>query len=262
MTFSLLGKASINELHLEPFPHLVIENALPSDYYKKINDNFPLEYFKTLENDQDNNSRKDLMIKDFNNQNINISKIWKNFIHFHSSEEFYLQVLNLFKESIINIYPNLFKNYEDLLTIKNINHLSTSVNTPVKTLSSVRDAHLDKLNKLFTGLFYLRSDNDKSIGGDLNLYTWKKKISKKQKRQYSSNNVIPNDAVQLFKTIEYKANTFVIFLNSLDSLHGVSPRSITNEYRKMCVFTSILPFSIDKRNIFERAYLKLFNLFK
>lgn len=262
MNISLLDNATIKDLYLEPFPHLVIENALPSEYYQEINDNFPLEYFISLENVDDNNTRKDIMFNDLKDQNIKLSKIWRDFINFHSSVEFYHQVLNLFKESIFNKYPNLFKDYKNLFAINNVNYLSTSVNTPVKTKSSVREAHLDKLNKFFTGLFYLRSDSDQSTGGDLNLFSWKKDFSKNQKRQYGSTSEIPYEYVQLHKTIEYKANTFVIFLNSLDSLHGVSPRSITNEYRKMCVFTSVLPFSIDKKNFFEKVQSKLFNLFK
>ena len=63
--------------------------------------------------------------------------------------------------------------------------------------------------------------------------------------------------VILEKTINYKSNTFIIFLNSIDSLHGVTPRSETDQYRRMCVFTSKLPFSLDDPTLIERIQLKL-----
>ena len=67
--------------------------------------------------------------------------------------------------------------------------------------------------------------------------------------------------VKLEKTIKYKPNTFLIFLNSVDSLHGVTPRSVTNYYRRMCVFTSILPFTLDAPSILDRILLKMISNF-
>ena len=260
MVYSLLDNASSKNLFLEPFPHLIIENALPSNYYEEINKNFPLQYFESLENSQDNNIRKDIMYPEFINKSIKINKIWRDFVDLHSSDKFYHQILNLFIDQIMDRYQNLFKNKSDLYNIENKNYLSTSVNTPVINRSSVRDAHLDKKNKLFTGLFYLKSNNDYSDGGDLNLYSWKASISTNQKRHISFRSEIPNKYVQFNKSIKYKANTFVIFLNSLDSLHGVSPRSVTSHYRKMCVYTSVLPFSIDTISLFDKAFLKYLKL--
>ena len=74
-----------------------------------------------------------------------------------------------------------FDSKEKLYNCNSVNRFSTSINTPVLEASSVRSAHLDNLNKLFTGLFYMKQDDDKSTGGDLELYSWNKNISNVKK---------------------------------------------------------------------------------
>ena len=106
----------------------------------------------------------------------------------------------------------------------------------------------------------MKQDDDKSTGGDLELYSWNKNISNVKKRKLA-NNEIDIDYIKYEKTISYGSNTFLIFLNSLDALHGVTPRSLTKNYRRMCVFTSKLPFSLDQPTLIERLKLKSMSFF-
>ncbi len=257
--YSLLSKANQINFFSKPFPHLIIENALPDDYYSLISSKFPISYFERIKNENENNVRKDLYIDQFlNEKDIDIE--WKNFISYHSSKVFLNEIVSIFSKDILNFHKKKLRNTDFLINLKTNNRLSTSVNTPVITSNSVRGAHLDNLNKLFTGLFYMKHDDDISSGGDLELYSWKKKYSTAKKRFLSTKD-ISMEYVKLEKTIKYKPNTFLIFLNSLDSLHGVTPRSVTNYYRRMCVFTSILPFTLDAPSILDRILLKMISNF-
>lgn len=252
---SLLSNAKRINFFKSPFPHLLIEDALPKEYYNILSSKFPINFFKSIEEENDNNVRKDLFNKEIKEKK-DIDIYWKKFISYHSSKSFLSEILDFFYDDIFQKYPKKFKDLDFLKNLDTNNQLSTSVNTPVKKQSSVRGAHLDNLNKLFTGLFYMKIDEDRSSGGNLELYSWKKNYSNVKKRLLGSKD-ISMEHVIIEKTINYKPNTFIIFLNSIDSLHGVTPRSETEHYRRMCVFTSKLPFSLDDPTLIERIQLKL-----
>ncbi len=258
-TISLLQNAKNVELELMPFPHIVIKNALDENTYKDLSKKFPLEFFVKNNKKNINNVRKDLFLDELNTMQ-DVDDDWKKFIEYHSSITFFNEVLHIFEKTILNTYSKKFDNKEKLYNCNPVNRFSTSVNTPVLEASSVRSAHLDNLNKLFTGLFYMKLEDDKSNGGDLELYSWNKDISKVKKRKLA-NNEIDIDYIKYEKTISYEPNTFLIFLNSLDALHGVTPRSLTKSYRRMCVFTSQLPFSLDRPTLIERIQLKAISFF-
>ena len=142
-----------------------------------------------------------------NEKNIDIE--WVNFISYHSSKDFLNEIVSFFSSEILNLYQKKIKNINYLLDLETNNRLSISVNTPVITSSSVRGAHLDNLNKLFTGLFYMKYDDDNSSGGDLDLLVGKNYST--ARKRFLSKKDISMDHIVLEKTIKYKPNTFIIF---------------------------------------------------
>ena len=90
---------------------------------------------------------------------------------------------------------------------------------PVSTVSSSAPRHLDRAVSLFAGLLYFRLDGDDSTGGDLQLY----------------------DGAHPVKTIPYRANTLVFFVNSPRAFHGVTPRSVTPWPRLHVNFVAEVP---------------------
>ena len=44
------------------------------------------------------------------------------------------------------------------------------------------------------------------------------------KSYHARNSEINNNKVDLIKTVKYSKNTFIIFLNTIESLHGVTER--------------------------------------
>ncbi|MEY4482558.1 MAG: hypothetical protein RL693_10, partial [Verrucomicrobiota bacterium] len=93
---------------------------------------------------------------------------------------------------------------------------------------SYRTAHLDANNKLFTGLFYMRVEGDDSEGGDLVLYK-----AKKNPLTFDTPTTIPEEDLEAVKTIRYRANTVLFFMNSPVSFHGVSVRGGTTIPRRL-----------------------------
>jgi hypothetical protein len=103
-----------------------------------------------------------------------------------------------------------------------------SGNTPVTAASSVRTTHVDAGNKLFSGLFYMRTPEDRSTGGDLTLSRFAERYRGKDERFALFKGPYVDDShVEVVRTVPYAANTLVLFINSLDSLHGVTVRSET-----------------------------------
>ena len=61
---SLLSNAKRINFFKSPFPHLLIEDALPKEYYNILSSKFPINFFKCIEEENDNNVRKDLFNKE------------------------------------------------------------------------------------------------------------------------------------------------------------------------------------------------------
>ena len=64
-------------------------------------------------------------------------------------------------------------------------------------------------------------------GGDLEIYKWNDKP-----RKFHGKLEVDEDCVEWVKTIPYKPNTYVMFLNTENSLHGVTPRQ-SDKYRRL-----------------------------
>jgi len=242
---SLLSKVKKSDIMTEPFPHIIVRDALDEDVYSHLVSEFPSinVISKGTENQglnlSSSNTRFHHLAKEtFSDEQI--SPIWKDFIALHTSATFFQEFINLFKESILHLYPNFEKEYGNLNKIepglRNVDTFATadvlldaliSINTPVLTKpTSVRQVHIDLPDKLFAGLFYMRDPQDESTGGNLEIYKFKSNSPHGFRNCESADRYVEH-----VKTIQYERNALVFFLNSLYSLHGVSVRSLTNSPR-------------------------------
>jgi hypothetical protein len=122
------------------------------------------------------------------------------------------------------------------------------MNTPVTKRSSVKTPHVDKYDKIFSALFYMRAHDDRTTGGDLDLYRWRRAP------RFLKHRVLPDD-VEHMKTIAYAPNTYVAFVNSPQSVHGVSPRDVTTVPRRYINFIAEVPvraFEPRQANLWHR----------
>jgi len=102
---------------------------------------------------------------------------------------------------------------------------------------SHRRQHLDRANRLFSALFYLREPDDDTEGGGLALYRWKKGVIP---NAFDAEE-LPSSAVETAKIVPYAANTLVVFPNSPNALHGAEQRAATRFQRHYVFVTAERP---------------------
>lgn len=225
---SILNDLEKTQIYSTPFPHIIIQDALPKVLADQLTLEFPIELFDM----SDNNKRKDISSKAVQ-ANEEISSIWREFIHYHSSAHFFNEILSVFKPFFSDYEFNYYSEFssgirgQDRHKDKQILlDAQISINTPVHKTSSVRKVHVDNTNKLFSGLYYLRRPNDDSSGGDLEILKWNASYSEKEKLKFYKEGACSKHFTTL-KQIKYDNNVAVIFLNSLNALHLVTPRQPT-----------------------------------
>lgn len=257
--YSLLQNFKQADFFNEPFPHLIIKNALPENLYKNLENSFPNEFIKNI--NQDN--KRGSMLKEHFVDKENY-KIWYDFLKYNSSNSFFMEFYNIFKESINFSNPALMNEVENYQQKIKSNNTSDEIepdavygyNTPTKTPSSVRGVHLDTNDKLYIGLYYMRELNDKTKGGDLIIYNWKKNYNLKDKKKILCTEKFKylQNHTEEFKKINYERNTLFLGLNTINSLHGVSTREKSNSVRQFCYLTSRLRVveAIPKSSLFEK----------
>ena len=235
---SIINKFKKANYSSYPFPFFTIENPFDDEIYFKLEKDYKLfiSFFKEQNEYKKNNIRLQISAIDFFNNPIFKNSIWHDFILYHCSREFFLDIIEIFYEDILKIYPNIIKTIEKKKDSKNFLGLRNDgkndefdfvadcqpgINTPVKSKSTVRDSHIDNAVELIAGLFYLRDDKDFSKGGNLEIM---KKIKEKPTLFYKKAEVYNTQNLEVYKSINYKKNNVVFFLNTIDSIHRITPR--------------------------------------
>jgi hypothetical protein len=241
-SLSLLQRVTVSDIQLDPFPHVVVEDALPGDLCDQLRASYPSLESQGVDASADN-LRWSTKARDID-KIPNLSGLWTEMIQFHTSQAFLDQVLTLFAQPLRELFPTRFSSAlaltQQRAVVRDHKNLSPgqlaldaqiSGNTPVKTPGAPRGVHFDAPNALYGGLYYLRDDSDDSLGGDLQIWKWKDSYSHEKKSGEYREGVRLRH-VELVKTVPYKANTFVFFINSIDSLHAVTTREATPHTRK------------------------------
>ena len=243
---SVLQRATKADIQSEPFPHVVIENALPDDLYAELAASFPSP--ATLKIDSSaNNHRWDYTARKVR-KNLAVPTLWRDFIAYQSSQAFFDEIASLFADEVRPLYPERFPTRESLIGlragVRKLNDFGErdilmdamiSGNTPVKAASSVRSTHVDRGDKLFSGLFYMRPTGYDAVGGDLTISRFKPAyatLDDKARLFGGPEGAYVDDAnVEHVRTVTYNKNVLVLFINSLDSLHGVTVRQPSTQTR-------------------------------
>jgi len=248
-SLSLLQNANKAGVRTEPYPHIVVDNALPDDLYEELSRSFPLLFFMGISS-RENNKRWDYPHHRAR-KNYLIPKLWREFLAYHSSQDFFDDVVNILGDGICTTYPNRFLSTSSLREMNAgargvdahgdkdvLLEALISGNTPVTKASSVKPMHVDKGAKLFAGLFYMRPDGYTASGGDLIIgrfkpeYSGDAKLGCFKREASGSPPLVDESFVETVDTIDYTRNRLVLFVNSLDSLHGVTVRQPTRQVRR------------------------------
>jgi hypothetical protein len=209
------------EVLLDPFPHVIVENALPQDLYDQLAKSYP--DWKIDETDPIGNTLHQLSAHKFIYSN-DTAKVWKQFAIDHCHLNFFLRLNEIFGEFVKPMMAKL-QDGELKVGMRNTGEFDINmdvqlgVNTPAKERSRVRGPHVDSPDELMAGLLYMPHPEDKA-GGDLILYRW---IT--EDAHLIGKAEIRDGLVEEAGRVRYKPNTAIFFVNGKDTIHGVDYRA-------------------------------------
>ena len=268
---NVFEKFENKHLFLDPFPHIVINNALPIKENSEIIQE--LSYAKSIalsEIDKKNiQGRYTIPNKLINSE--------KNFLKFnafneaHSDKEFGSKVIEIFKPYIHEHLPELPMNEIEDYSKPEASFMVN--NPPIASSYSPRGPHLDNRKDIFAFLYYVCQDDKKVKGGNLQLFKYKDYFRGFDRGSRIDQGYLKPESIELVKEIEYKNNTLVILLNGINSVHGVEPLGLESsprtyftggcQYKKDCYFPESYLNTSDlikdkTGELWQKAIIKLF----
>ena len=252
---------------IKPYPFILIDDFLKKEIYQEVTRKFPdIRKFEKNGNIEGNNIQIRMDYKDFSSKQ---DLYWKEFSNYFLTEDFFYNFCKFYEDDIEYWYPEIFsklKNKDFKIGIFNIDTFNNcdvlldfhlGINTPVKELTSVRGPHLDNKKSLYTALCYLKDEDDNTNSGHFTVY--KKKPYKILK--FNTGRQINLSDVQEYKEIKYESNRVATFMNTKNSIHGVTPREVTNKVRKFFAFTAVYKEGLYKNSITTRIVNRVKNFF-
>jgi len=271
---SILNNFDRSKYFLDPYPHIIIDNVFNEKIYEELEKDFQnilINEFKKKTEFSEENTRVQLAASEILNNRILESKIWKDFIEYHCSKDFFLNFFKIFEKEIHDFLPDVYKKIEEnknknsFIEVRGDFHKSRnklikknsksdfvldcqpSITTPnISGQKSVRGPHVDSPYKLYAALFYLRDPKDNLQGGDIILYKPKKNAQFNKKTD-----VINQNDLEQKKLFKYGKNNLVMHLNTPNTIHGVSERANGN-YRRNLV--NIIAESYNEDKLFNLNY--------
>ncbi len=250
--YSLLQKKPI--LQTDPYPHVIIEDALPWDLYEKLETSFPEEQVLENQNAYDNDICYRLKANRLLDPNTNLPEVWRKFVTYHTSAEWFNEVNQLFKTYMPTVLHKTFT--EDDLGArgwadknKNIwTDCQMVIHKPIEE-KTTRTPHIDNPMEMWAGLLYMPFIGDESTGGEFQLHSTLNSVNKVDMK--AGRQIYENDLGPVAKTVPYKRNTFVMFANnSPNTVHGVSRRENATMNRR----------SINIIGEFKRGYNTMYKV--
>lgn len=270
MNISVLQRAFRSQIQYDPVPHIVIKNCLPEDYFKLlektyISDNQIENFNSGSLKGQIKNIRLNILFNDIITEKIKWenSEVWAEFVRYHTSENFFKDLLKLFSPEIKTICPiletKLEKKLEDVSVKcyeKNLVHDiensksifldgDVGINTISDMTSSVRKHHVDGMQKFFGGFLYFKREDDDTEGGDLEFY----RLKYNEQLTVNKSVELNKNQVEFVSKIKYEANTAIFWVNSPGAIHNVTPRGPSKLSRRLVYFSG----RVDDKTLFYKG---------
>ncbi|HET6602824.1 MAG TPA: 2OG-Fe(II) oxygenase [Xanthomonadaceae bacterium] len=224
-----------------PYPHYVATAALDADHFRALSARFPDDALVRQGKPPGDNRRFSWPAAEAIDD-ARLDPLWRQTLALHVGQSFLDGVLRALTEDIHRSYPWLeeavgrplpqwragVRNRDRFDTCEVLIDAQPSINSPVLGAgSSVRGPHIDKPHKLFAGLYYLRPDSDTDTpGGELVVYR-----HLREQPQFEDAQIDPAHVEETHR-VAYAGNTLVLFLNSLEAVHGVTARPRTPHTRR------------------------------
>ena len=260
-----VDKSIINDL---PYNYIKCENIFEEKIYNNLLVNFP-----SIDKFGPSVKRNNFAITLNKNDLLHIDADFTEYISlidYLCSKEFFLKVVkklnmeNWIDQNLctdlqsLNVNSSLVNNKSDTDIFLDCR---VGINTPNNKLSTVRDAHIDATNVLYTGMLYLRDEYDDSNGANFIVY---KPI--KENIKVGIGRTLDKSKLMIVDEIKYQGNNMIIFQNGKNSIHGVSPRGVTPYARKFIAFNAtykdpLFNLEAKKSNIVFHYFKKIRSLF-
>jgi len=217
------------DLIQDPCPYFCIHNALPQALYDQLIAEYPEQHMM-----QDGKTH--FQARRYRQHEFvpgTISPLWQEFVAYHNTREFKDRVLDLFEPALERYYPTMLDTLKQAPVSQRHDGQPGTVQMEMQFVlnglqeETVRTPHLDNSRELFAGLLYMRKPEDASTGGDIHVF--RKKIDPPE---YTGIREVNPEHVAAAGTVSYRANTMILFLNTHDTIHGVTPRQGANCVRR------------------------------
>jgi hypothetical protein len=262
---SILSNATSADLVLEPYPHLVLENALDADVFGELEATFPSDEIVV-----DGRPLRDTwydypackVVKDDR-----LPRLWRDFFRYHTSAAFFADLVRVAGPTIRSLNPGLERRVgrpiekfavgmrpggrgDPLAPDADVSMECQFYVNYTRAPRVVRGPHIDRPSELFAALLYFRQKGDSSQGGDLQICEAIRDIY--PTTDSVKIDVLPAEvsaeSVRVVKTAAYEPNTLVLFLNSPRALHSISPRTstpVTRRHINFCCDTNFDLFTFE-----------------
>lgn len=233
----------------DPFPILVIKDPLSKGTYQILSDHYPKPktcFQEDLKNHQIMLSNTYYSLNaDSLLDHSKVNTVWKKFVEYQTSNQFFQDLLKFLGKEIQELHPGLENEIGKPLqkwssgvrwkTSRTDLALDCQVgfNSPVIQKSQILGPHLDDKSQLYTGLFYMRKDDDDSKGGILEFYSHPDGKFILEDHPLWGKNTIRDARLKRILSIPYQENCLILFINSKKSLHAISEIESTLHMRRI-----------------------------
>jgi hypothetical protein len=234
---SILSRIEPDQVDVSPFPHVVVQNAIEAEHADRLLREFPpLELFTKGQNTAANKKIYYTAARALTDEKL--TEAWTNAVKVHSQPSEWREALRIFAPHLDREHPGIrqilgdlenlsvgIRSMEDFSKCDVLIDCKAVIHTPFSGPPLIeRGPHLKSFRTLFVWYLYLRAQDDLSTGADHVLY----RVKPSAKIALNARQTADAEAIELTKTIPYRQNTFVLFMNTPRSFQTNSPRTESN----------------------------------
>ena len=236
--YSVLQNFTPECLKLDPFPYIHIPQVLPWPLYEKLEAEYPEQHVTGGTDTGFGTAR--YRQHEFDYVNV-VSDTWREFIAYNTSRDFKDELIRAFRTAIVEHYntnkgwkEDLYTKYTRADVSPRMEPKKGSIRMEMQFVCNaidniqIRTPHVDQSKELFACLFYFKKPEDEGTDGGLNVY---RNTAGKQWRRVTGREAVAED-IDAVDHISYARNTMACFLNTVNSLHGVTPRANPKTIRR------------------------------